>query len=86
MNLLVFGASGATGQLVIAQAHAAGHRVTAFVHPPLLTNGPMTASFRVGETLALPGFPSVSRADVAHFMVGTLTASDWVRKRVIIST
>ena len=206
MNLLVFGASGATGQLAIAQAHAAGHRVTAFVrdpasiaiegvraiagdatdaavvaaamaghdavicalgvrnalrsgrlierglsaitpamartgvkrlivmsalgvgatqvqapwlprmmyalllreifrdkeagerivcastldwtivHPPLLTNGPMTASYRVGETLALSGFPSVSRADVAHFMVGTLTASDWVRKRVTIST
>jgi len=34
MNLLVFGASGATGKMVIAQARAAGHLVTAFVRNP----------------------------------------------------
>lgn len=55
------------------------------VHPPLLTNGPMTANYRVGETLALAGFPTISRADVARFMIGTLTSREWVRKRVILS-
>jgi putative NADH-flavin reductase len=56
------------------------------VHPPLLTNGPTTAGYRVGETLALTGFPTISRADVAHFMVGTLNSPEWVRKRVIVGT
>lgn len=55
------------------------------VHPPLLTDGPMTAGYRVGETLALAGFPKISRADVAHFMVGALDAPAWVRRRVIVS-
>ncbi len=32
MNVLVVGAAGKTGQLVVEQALAAGHRVTAFVH------------------------------------------------------
>ena len=33
-NLLVLGATGATGQLVLSQALAAGHRVTALVRSP----------------------------------------------------
>ena len=32
MNVLVIGAAGRTGKAVVAQAVAAGHRVTAFVH------------------------------------------------------
>ena len=32
MRVIVFGASGKTGQLVVHRAIAAGHRVTAFVH------------------------------------------------------
>lgn len=55
------------------------------VHPPLLTNGPMTASYRAGETLALTGFPTISRADVAHFMVSALNSPEWVCKHVIAS-
>lgn len=35
MNLVVFGASGRTGRLVIDEALAAGHIVTAFVRDPL---------------------------------------------------
>ena len=41
---------------------------------------------RVGETLAITGFPTISRADVAQFMVGTLNSPEWVRKRVIVNT
>lgn len=55
------------------------------VHPPLLTNGPLTARYQAAETLALSGFPRVGRADVAHFMVRALVAREWVRKRVIVA-
>jgi putative NADH-flavin reductase len=34
MNVLVLGAAGKTGDLVVEKAHAAGHTVTAFVHSP----------------------------------------------------
>ena len=34
MNVLVFGAAGKTGNLVVERARAAGHTVTAFVHNP----------------------------------------------------
>lgn len=34
MNILVFGAAGKTGKLVVDRALAAGHTVTAFVHDP----------------------------------------------------
>lgn len=34
MNLLVFGASGQTGQLLVGQALGMGHRLTAFVRDP----------------------------------------------------
>ena len=34
MNVLVFGAAGKTGNLVLEKARAAGHTVTAFVHNP----------------------------------------------------
>lgn len=34
MNIIVFGASGATGRLLVQAALAAGHRVTAFVRDP----------------------------------------------------
>jgi putative NADH-flavin reductase len=55
------------------------------VHPPLLTDGPATDHYRTGETLELTGMPKVSRADVAHFMVGALESRRWSRKRVIVS-
>lgn len=54
-------------------------------HPPLLTHGPVTGRYRAGETVALSGFPKISRADVAHFMVGALGSAEWSRKHVIVS-
>lgn len=34
MNIIIFGATGSTGRLLVDQALAAGHRVTAFVRDP----------------------------------------------------
>lgn len=71
---------------------AAGERIVeasgldwTIVHPPLLTNGPATGAYRVGERLELSGMPKISRADVAHFMVAALGSGPWGRKRVIVS-
>ena len=42
------------------------------VRPVAPTNGPRTGNYRVGEHLQLRGFPKVSRADVADFMIREL--------------
>lgn len=55
------------------------------VYPVALTNGPRTGAYRVGERLALRGLPTISRADVAHFIVSQLDADRWWRKVAAIS-
>jgi putative NADH-flavin reductase len=55
------------------------------VYPVLLTNGPLTGNYRVGERLALSGIPKISRADVAHFMLAEAEARTYVRKVPVIS-
>ena len=55
------------------------------IQPVMLTNGPRTGTYRVGERLSLKGIPKVSRADVAHFAVAQLTDSSFLRKIVVIS-
>jgi len=55
------------------------------VHPPLLTNGPMTGRYVAAEAPKLAGFPKVSRADVAHFLVRALAPGEWSRKRVVVT-
>ena len=71
---------------------AAGERIVeasgldwTIVHPPLLTAGPATAAYRTGEELDLTGMPKISRADVAHFIVGALASRQWNRKHAIVS-
>lgn len=51
--------------------------------PPRLTNGPLTARYRV-ENGRLPGgsLASISRADVAHFLVGELERGAHAREIV----
>ena len=52
------------------------------VHPPKLTNGRRTGTYRSGEDVAVTSFlPSISRADVAEFMVRQLTNETYVRGR-----
>ena len=55
------------------------------VYPVLLTDGPVTGRYRVGERLELRGFPKVSRADVAHFILSQLESGAWIRKGAMIS-
>jgi putative NADH-flavin reductase len=56
------------------------------VYPVTLTKGPRTSRYRVGERLALGGFPRVSRADVADFLLSQMGDSTYLRKGVLISS
>ena len=55
------------------------------VYPVTLTNGPATGRIRAGERLAMSGFPRISRADVAAFLLAQLDDRSYVRKHVLIS-
>jgi len=55
------------------------------VRAPMLTNGRLTASYRVGEDIrASSPLPLMSRADVADFMLRQLTDQSFIRKAVSI--
>ena len=55
------------------------------VRPPMLTNGRLTAAYRVGENIrARSPLPMMSRADVADFMLRQLTDAAFIRKAVRI--
>ena len=56
-----------------------------FVYPVLLTNGPMTGTYRAGERLELHGLPKISRADVAHFILAEVGKRAFVHKVAVIS-
>jgi putative NADH-flavin reductase len=56
------------------------------VYPVTLTDGPKTGSYRAGEQLKLDGMPSISRADVAHFMLRELADNAYVRRGVVLSS
>ncbi len=56
-----------------------------FVYPVLLTQGPMTGAYRVGERLELHGLPKISRSDVAHFILTDIENRAFVRKLAVIS-
>ncbi len=55
------------------------------VYPVLLTDGPLTGAYRVGERLELHGLPRISRADVAHFILTEIENDAFIRKAVVIS-
>ena len=55
------------------------------VYPVTLTNGPATGRTRAGERLALSGFPRISRADLAAFMLAQLDDRTYVRRGVLIT-
>jgi putative NADH-flavin reductase len=56
-----------------------------FVHPSRLTDGPRTGNYRVGERLPLKGSPSISRADVAEFLLQQVDDPTYMRKTVLIT-
>ena len=55
------------------------------VYPVTLTNGTRTGRYRVGERLALHGFPTISRADVADFILTQVEDRTYVGKGVLVS-
>lgn len=55
------------------------------VYPVTLTNGARVGRYRVGERLPLRGFPTVSRADVADFLLTQVEDRTYVGKGVLIS-
>jgi len=55
------------------------------VYPVGLTDGLRTGAYRVGERLALSGFPRIARADVAEFLLRQVTDRSQVRKGVLIA-
>ncbi|KAJ7378483.1 hypothetical protein OS493_023018 [Desmophyllum pertusum] len=56
------------------------------VRPPALNHGPVTDNYLVGEGQSVPGSAwSVSRADVAHFMLKSLQSKEWDKKGVAIA-
>lgn len=55
------------------------------VRPLMLTDGPKTGSYRTGESIAVKPGDSISRADVADFLLKASTSSEWVGKIVILS-
>jgi putative NADH-flavin reductase len=52
------------------------------VRPPRLTDGPRTGHYRIKDSHLPGGGFRVSRADVAHFMLGEVQANRHLRKVV----
>lgn len=55
------------------------------VQPVVLTNGPLTRNYRVGEQLRLSGVNKVSRADAAHFIIDRINDRSTFGKTLIVS-
>jgi putative NADH-flavin reductase len=56
------------------------------VHPPRLTDGPATGSYRVMADGLPPGGQQISRADVAAFMIRQLKEQAFVRSGPYVAT
>ena len=55
------------------------------VRPPTLTNGKRRTSFRSGENIKTTGFiTTISRADVAEFMLSQLRMNTFLRKAPLV--
>jgi len=55
------------------------------VRPPRLTNGPLTGTYRIANGQNLRRGLSISRADVAHFMLRALGQSETIRQVIGIA-
>jgi putative NADH-flavin reductase len=56
------------------------------VRPVGLTSGSKTEKYRFGENLPLKGmFPTISRADVADFMLKQLSSNDNLHKAILVA-
>jgi uncharacterized protein YbjT (DUF2867 family) len=55
------------------------------IRPPRLTNKPATGRYRTAVNAALPGGPSITRADLARAMLATLDEPATVRAAVAVA-
>jgi putative NADH-flavin reductase len=55
------------------------------VMPPMLTNAPARATYRIDGDALPPNGSRISRADVADFMMQQIANPQWIRKGVYIS-
>jgi len=55
-------------------------------HPVTLTHGPRTGRYRAGENLELRGFPRISRADLASFLLDQVDDERYLGKAVLVSS
>ncbi|HZI52721.1 MAG TPA: SDR family oxidoreductase [Chitinophagaceae bacterium] len=63
----------------------ASNREWTIIHPPKLTNGVKKGVYRIGEDLKSTSFfPTLSRADLADFMIKQLNDNRFLRKTVRI--
>lgn len=56
------------------------------VYPAGLVDRPATGQYRVGERLALRGFPTIARSDLAGFLLDQVEDTRYVRKGVLVSS
>lgn len=56
------------------------------VYPASLVDRPATGQYWVGERLALRGFPTITRADLADFLLDQVDDVKYVRKGVLVSS
>jgi len=56
------------------------------VKPPRLTNGPARDHIRSGESLKVGALSSISRADLARFMLDEVEAPQYAGKRVVVQS
>jgi putative NADH-flavin reductase len=54
------------------------------VYPGILTNGPITGKYFIGENVHMKGQPKISRADVADFMLKHLSDNTYLHKFPVI--
>ena len=55
------------------------------VYPALLTNGERSGKYRSGKRLSLSGLPSISRAEVADFLIVQISDTRYLGEFVIIA-
>ena len=56
------------------------------VYPVGLNDKPATSAYRAGARLALSGFPTMPRADVADFLLSQIDDTNFIRKGVLVAS
>ncbi len=56
------------------------------IYPVYMTNKPRTGNYQIGEKFKMKGFPKISRADVADFIVRQLTESTYVKRCPVLTS